>query len=64
MKNQPLLSYLVILTFLGDGVIAGMKALGPQGMALVQVYILTPAVAAFITRLFFYQPKFSDANPD
>ncbi|HID54442.1 MAG TPA: CPBP family intramembrane metalloprotease [Anaerolineae bacterium] len=62
MKNQPLLSYLVILTLLGAGVIAGMKALGPQGVALVQVYMLTPAIAALIARLFFYKPKFSDAN--
>lgn len=36
--------------------------LGQQGAYLAQFYMLTPAIAAIITRLFFYKPKFSDAN--
>ncbi|MBN2091776.1 CPBP family intramembrane metalloprotease [candidate division KSB1 bacterium] len=35
---------------------------GQKGAYLAQIYMLTPAIAAIITRLFFYQPKFSDAN--
>ena len=31
-------------------------------MYLAQVYMLTPAIAAIITRLFFYEPRFKDAN--
>jgi hypothetical protein len=62
MKKQPLLAYLIILIFLCAGIILGVKALGQQGVALVQVYMLTPAITAIVTRLFFYEPKFSDAN--
>jgi membrane protease YdiL (CAAX protease family) len=36
--------------------------LGRQGAYLAQLYMLTPAVAALITRLFFYGPRFSDAG--
>jgi membrane protease YdiL (CAAX protease family) len=36
--------------------------LGQQGAYLAQLYMLTPAIAAIFTRLFFYPPKFSDAN--
>ncbi len=61
MKKYPLLAYLTILALLSAGIIFGVKSLGQQGMALVQVYMLMPAVAAVITRVFFYEPKFSDA---
>ena len=43
-------------------IIFGAKALGQQGAYLAQIYMLTPAIAALITRLFFYEPRFSDAN--
>ena len=36
--------------------------LGRQGAYLAQFYMLTPAVAALITRLFFYKPRFTDAG--
>ncbi len=36
--------------------------LGQQGAYLAQVYMLTPALAATITRAFFYAPRFKDAN--
>jgi hypothetical protein len=39
-----------------------VKTLGPQGMMLVQAYMLTPALAAIFTRAFFYEPKFKDAQ--
>lgn len=36
--------------------------LGQQGAYLAQFYMLTPALAALITRLFFYEHRFKDAN--
>lgn len=62
MKYKPLIIYFFILCFLCAGLIIGAKALGQQGMYLAQFYMLTPAIAALITRLFFYEPRFSDAN--
>lgn len=62
MKKHPLLAYFTLLTLLCAGVVINIKALGPQGMLLVQAYMLTPAIAALLTRFFFYEPKFKDAN--
>ena len=62
MKKSPLAIYLIILSVLGAAVIIGAKMLGKQGAYLAQFYMLTPAVAAIITRLFFYKPRFTDAN--
>lgn len=36
--------------------------LGEQGAYLVQGYMLTPGMAALITRIFFYKTHFKDAN--
>ena len=36
--------------------------LGQQGAYLAQGYMMTPAIAALIVRLFFYKPRFKDAN--
>jgi len=54
--------YLMILTLLCGGFIVSARLLGEQGVYLVQGYMLTPAIAALITRLFFYKPRFKDAN--
>lgn len=62
MKKHPLLAYFILLTVLCAGAITGARSLGPQGVMLVQAYMLTPAIAAIITRFFFYEPKFKDAN--
>jgi membrane protease YdiL (CAAX protease family) len=62
MEKHPLLTYFIILTLLCSAFVIGAKSLGPQGVMLVQAYMLTPAMAAVITRLFFYQPKFKDAQ--
>ena len=62
MKNSSLAIYFVLLLILCSGVIVGAKLLGKQGMYLAQVYMLTPAMAAAVTRLFFYPPRFKDAN--
>lgn len=61
MKKHPLLAYFVLLVLLCAGMVVGMLSLGPQGILLVQAYMLTPAIAALLTRAFFYAPKFSDA---
>lgn len=62
MKKYPLISYFLILLILCAAVIVGARMLGQQGAYLAQLYMLTPALAAIITRLFFYQQKFTDAN--
>ena len=62
MKNKSLFIYFAFLSLLCAAIIIGAKILGKQGVYLVQFYMLTPAIAAIITRLFFYGPRFSDAN--
>ena len=62
MKKSPLVIYFILLLVFCTAVIVGAKMLGQQGAYLAQLYMLTPAIAAIITRLFFYKPKFSDAN--
>ena len=62
MNNKSLAIYLLILVILCDLVIIGAKTLGQQGNYLAGVYMLTPAIAAILTRLFFYEPHFKDAN--
>jgi membrane protease YdiL (CAAX protease family) len=37
-------------------------SLGKEGLYLIQAYMLTPAIAALSTRLFFYKPRFRDAK--
>jgi len=39
-----------------------MKVLGQSGVYLAQAYMLTPAIAALLTRALFYDKGFSDAN--
>src|SRR5512136_1110865 len=62
MNNKLLAVYFVILAVLCAAVIGGAKMLGQQGNYLAQFYMLTPALAAILTRLFFYEPHFKDAN--
>jgi len=62
MKHKSLILYFVILAVLCAGFIMGARALGEQGMYLAQGYMMTPAIAAIITRLLFYDKKFKDAN--
>jgi len=61
MNSHPLVAYVVLLTILSASVVGMMVSLGPQGIMLVQAYMLTPAIAALLTRAFFYAPRFSDA---
>lgn len=62
MKKHSLEIYFVILFLLCSAVILGAKMLGQQGAYLAQFYMLCPAIAAIVTRLFFYEPRFGDAN--
>ena len=62
MKQKSLAIYFVLLIILSAAWIVGAKLLGEQGRYLAQVYMMTPAIAALITRLFFYENRFKDAN--
>ncbi len=62
MKHKSLIAYLVIITLLSAGFIVLMKILGQKGNYLAALYMLGPAIAAIITRIFFYEKKFKDAN--
>ncbi|MFC1630287.1 lysostaphin resistance A-like protein [Patescibacteria group bacterium] len=62
MKNKSLIIYFIILFLVSLGLIVGMKILGQGGNYLAQAYMMTPAIAALITRLFFYDKRFKDAN--
>ena len=59
---MPLICYFTVLFILCSAIIIGAKILGQQGVYLAQVYMLTPAIATIIIRLFFYAPGFKDAN--
>jgi len=62
MKDKSLIAYSVILVILCTGFVVGARVMGEQGAYLAQGYMMTPAIAALITRLFFYEPRFKDAN--
>lgn len=62
MNHKSLIAYFLILIALCAAFIVGAKMMGEQGMYLAQGYMLTPALAALVTRLFFYEKKFKDAN--
>jgi len=62
MKKFSLAIYFVILILLCTAFIAGARILGKQGQYLAQGYMFTPAIAALLTRVFFYKPGFKDAN--
>jgi membrane protease YdiL (CAAX protease family) len=62
MNNKTLLSYFVILAILCAGFVAGARMMGQQGVYLAGAYMLTPALAAILTRLFFHPPHFKDAR--
>jgi hypothetical protein len=62
MKNKSLITYLAILSILCAGFVVGARMMGEQGVYLAGGYMLTPALAALITRIFFHKPRFKDAN--
>lgn len=62
MNTKSLVVYFIILAILCTSVIGGAKMLGQQGNYLAGFYMLTPALAAILTRLFLYGSHFKDAN--
>ena len=62
MRHKSLIIYFVILFILCAGFVVGARTMGKQRAYLAQGYMMTPAIAALITRLFFYKPRFQDAN--
>ena len=62
MSTRPLAVYFAILAVLCAGVIAGTKMLGQEGAYLAQGYMVTPALAAILTRLLVYGRRFTDAH--
>lgn len=62
MKHKSLLAYLVILTLLSAAFVASMLLAGQYGAFLAQGYMILPALAALLTRVFFDPQRFSDAN--
>jgi membrane protease YdiL (CAAX protease family) len=62
MKQRPLVAYLALVALLSGGFIVGMKVMGKSGAYLAGPYMLGPALAAILTRLFFYENGFRDAH--
>ena len=62
MKDGSLIIYFVILVIFCTGFVVGAHMMRAQGAYLVQGYMMTPAIAALITRLLFYEPRFKDAK--
>lgn len=62
MKHKSLIAYLLVLALLSAAFVAGMLLAGQYGAFLAQGYMLLPAVAALLTRVFFDPRRFSDAN--
>ncbi len=62
MSRRSLVAYFGILVILCAGFVVGARMLGQQGAYLAGAYMLTPALAAILTRIFFYKPHFKDAR--
>jgi len=62
MNNKSLIGYFAILAILCAGFVIGARMMGQQGVYLAGAYMLTPAIAALITRICFHKPRFKDAN--
>jgi len=61
-NNRSLSAYLIIILLLSSIFISAMLVFKQYGAFLAQGYMLLPAIAAFLTRIFFDPRKFSDAN--
>jgi membrane protease YdiL (CAAX protease family) len=62
MKHKALVAFLVLVTSLSLGYVAVLRLLGQVGRYLAQAYMLIPALSAIITRAFFDERRFTDAN--
>ena len=61
MNHRSLLSYFILLVLLCAGFVIRARMMGEQGVYLAGGYMLTPAIAALIARIFFHPPHFKDA---
>lgn len=59
--RKALSIFLTLVSTLSLGVIIISKNLGETAPYISQAYMMTPALAAIITRLFFYNKKFKDS---
>ncbi len=62
MNSRSLLAYFAVLILLCAAFVVGAGMLGQQGVYLAGAYMLTPALAAIVVRLFFYKRHFKDAR--
>ncbi|MCE7859073.1 MAG: CPBP family intramembrane metalloprotease [Chloroflexi bacterium CFX2] len=62
MKNKSIIAYFTILIILCAGFVIGARTMGERGVYLAGGYMLTPAIAALVTRLVFHAPRFKDAH--
>ncbi|MGD9028794.1 MAG: CPBP family intramembrane metalloprotease [Anaerolineae bacterium] len=62
MKHKSLVAFLVLVSSLSLGYVGLLKLAGQAGQYLAQGYMLIPALSAVITRYFFDERRFSDAN--
>ena len=62
MKKHPLFAFLILVSVFSAGFIIAIKLTGEKGYYLAAPYMLVPAIAAVITRIFFYEKRFKDAR--
>ena len=62
LKEHSLAVYFILLIIFCALFVLGARMLGEKGAYMAQGYMLTPAIAAIIMRLFFYPLRFKDAN--
>jgi len=62
MKHKSLIAFIALVTLLSGSYVVVMKLAGQAGGYLAQAYMLIPALSALITRVFFDERKFTDAN--
>lgn len=60
--TKGLIAYMVIVAVFSGAFIVSARAPGRSSLYLAGVYMLTPALAAVISRTFFYEKKFRDAG--
>jgi len=59
--RKEILPFLSLVFFFSVLIIVLAKSFEEQAAYITQIYMLTPALAAIITRLFFYPKKFADS---
>lgn len=62
MRSRSLVVFLILVSLLSLGYVGVLRLAGQMGQYLAQGYMLLPALSALITRAFFDERRFSDAN--